>query len=164
MNVTRMPACRKSTRAGESGCVLVNGLIVESSEERRTHRPALDISVWLCLLGSSTDIPIVLLGKIPGEAPVSMVDGAQIAVVNLDGCGRVRTPIIVRERRHCMQETRRRREGEDGDMSYSAITALSRSPPHTFRRNYRPLMLSVSESGQSISKRFYCTEHISDLP
>ena len=51
MNVTYMPACRTSTRAGKSRCLLMNGLIIELSEECRMHRPALDISMamlaWL---------------------------------------------------------------------------------------------------------------------
>ena len=50
-SVARMTACRTGTRAGESGCVLVNSLIVELSEECRKRRLALDISVamlaWL---------------------------------------------------------------------------------------------------------------------
>ena len=59
-----------------------------------------------------------------GEALVSMVDSAQIVVIDLDNCGCVYMPIVARELRHYMQ-----------------------AAPHLSQKLSFPHAICVSESG-----------------
>ena len=76
MNTMRAPARRKNTRAQRrSKDAVVDELIIESLESAESVVLRWTL-VRLCLLGWSTDVPIELPGKIPGEGSIFMVDDA----------------------------------------------------------------------------------------
>ena len=79
-----------------------------------------------------------------------MVDGAQTVVVDLDGCGHVRMPIVAKERRHCMKETRRRRGGGEGYVILGYHSPLAFAAPHLSQKLSSPHAICVSDKGFTV--------------